>query len=243
MELPLRIARKRPGENPRDRNPQCGGAGGRQRSAIEIRSGGFQRALGSFGHRRSGRWRPIYHGAVDNATGCAMLLEIARAWAALPEKPRRSAIFLAATSEEAGLLGSRLLRRASADPRRQDRAGDQLRWLSTVGPHQRRGAERLRTDHRLSDCAGGRATISFDDCSGSAAGSRAVLPVRSFLIRARRHSRRFRLRRAAFCCGKPEARARSCMPITTTIVIISLPINTPMTGIFQAWKSTAASGC
>ena len=50
---------------------------------------------------------PIYHGAVDNATGCGMLLEIARAWAALPEKPRRSAIFLAASSEEAGLLGSK----------------------------------------------------------------------------------------------------------------------------------------
>ena len=50
---------------------------------------------------------PIYHGAVDNATGCGMLLEIARAWAALPQKPRRSAIFLAVTSEEAGLLGSR----------------------------------------------------------------------------------------------------------------------------------------
>src|SRR5579863_73726 len=50
---------------------------------------------------------PIYHGAVDNATGCGMLLEIARAWATLPEKPRRSAIFVAATSEEAGLLGSR----------------------------------------------------------------------------------------------------------------------------------------
>ncbi len=49
----------------------------------------------------------IYHGAVDNATGCGMLLEIARAWQALLEKPKRSAIFLAATSEEAGLLGSR----------------------------------------------------------------------------------------------------------------------------------------
>src|SRR5580698_7282995 len=50
---------------------------------------------------------PIYHGAVDNGTGLAMVLEIARAWAALPEKPRRSAIFLTPTSEEAGLLGSR----------------------------------------------------------------------------------------------------------------------------------------
>ncbi len=48
----------------------------------------------------------IYNGAADNATGCGMILEIARAWAALPEKPRRSAIFLAVTAEEAGLRGS-----------------------------------------------------------------------------------------------------------------------------------------
>ncbi len=48
----------------------------------------------------------IYNGAVDNATGCAMLLEMARAWAALPEKPRRSAIFLSVTAEEGGLRGS-----------------------------------------------------------------------------------------------------------------------------------------
>jgi len=48
----------------------------------------------------------IYNGAVDNATGCGILLELARAWAARPEKPRRSAVFLAVTGEEAGLLGS-----------------------------------------------------------------------------------------------------------------------------------------
>ena len=48
----------------------------------------------------------IYNGAVDNATGCAVLVEIARAWAALPEKPRRSALFLAVTAEEGGLRGS-----------------------------------------------------------------------------------------------------------------------------------------
>jgi Zn-dependent M28 family amino/carboxypeptidase len=48
----------------------------------------------------------IYNGAADNATGCAMIIEIARAWAALPQKPRRSAIFLAVTAEEAGLRGS-----------------------------------------------------------------------------------------------------------------------------------------
>ncbi|MCX6623539.1 MAG: M28 family peptidase [Acidobacteria bacterium] len=48
----------------------------------------------------------IYNGAVDNATGCGVLIEVARAWAALPRKPRRSAIFVSVTAEESGLLGS-----------------------------------------------------------------------------------------------------------------------------------------
>ena len=48
----------------------------------------------------------IYNGAADNATGTAMLLEMAHAWAALPQKPRRSAIFVAAAAEEQGLRGS-----------------------------------------------------------------------------------------------------------------------------------------
>lgn len=47
----------------------------------------------------------IYNGAVDNATGCGTLLEIARAWASLPVKPRRSAIFISVTAEEGGLHG------------------------------------------------------------------------------------------------------------------------------------------
>jgi Zn-dependent M28 family amino/carboxypeptidase len=48
----------------------------------------------------------IYNGAVDNGTGCGIILEMARAWASLPHKPRRSAIFLAVTGEEEGLRGS-----------------------------------------------------------------------------------------------------------------------------------------
>jgi Zn-dependent M28 family amino/carboxypeptidase len=48
----------------------------------------------------------IYNGAVDNATGCAILLELARAWGALAQKPRRSALFIAVTAEEGGLRGS-----------------------------------------------------------------------------------------------------------------------------------------
>lgn len=48
----------------------------------------------------------IYNGADDNASGTAALMEIARAFAALPEAPRRSILFVAVSGEERGLLGS-----------------------------------------------------------------------------------------------------------------------------------------
>jgi Zn-dependent M28 family amino/carboxypeptidase len=51
----------------------------------------------------------IYNGAVDNASGVAAMIEVARAFASLPpaERPKRSILFLAVTAEEKGLLGSR----------------------------------------------------------------------------------------------------------------------------------------
>jgi len=48
----------------------------------------------------------IYNGAVDNGTGCGILIELAHAWASQANKPRRSALFLAVTAEEGGLRGS-----------------------------------------------------------------------------------------------------------------------------------------
>jgi len=48
----------------------------------------------------------IHNGALDNAAGIATLLEVARAAAAAPDKPRRSMLFLATTAEEKGLLGA-----------------------------------------------------------------------------------------------------------------------------------------
>ena len=48
----------------------------------------------------------IYNGALDNATGTAGLLELARAFKSLKTKPERTVIFLAVTAEEQGLLGS-----------------------------------------------------------------------------------------------------------------------------------------
>ncbi len=49
----------------------------------------------------------IYNGAIDNASGTAGLLELAEAYKKLPEAPKRSILFLAVTSEEKGLLGSK----------------------------------------------------------------------------------------------------------------------------------------
>jgi Zn-dependent M28 family amino/carboxypeptidase len=55
----------------------------------------------------------IYNGAADNATGCAILMELARAWAQLASqpgiKPPHSVVFASVTSEEQGLLGSEYL--------------------------------------------------------------------------------------------------------------------------------------
>src|SRR5437879_5339641 len=51
----------------------------------------------------------IFNGADDNATGFGILLELARAYGAAAQRPRRSIIFAAVTAEEQGLLGSEYL--------------------------------------------------------------------------------------------------------------------------------------
>jgi Zn-dependent M28 family amino/carboxypeptidase len=51
----------------------------------------------------------IYNGAADNATGCGILLELARTYAESKVKPKRSVLFAAVTAEEQGLLGSKYL--------------------------------------------------------------------------------------------------------------------------------------
>jgi hypothetical protein len=48
----------------------------------------------------------IYNGMYDNAMGTSLLIETARAFAAMPEPPRRSIMFIALTGEERGLVGS-----------------------------------------------------------------------------------------------------------------------------------------
>jgi len=51
----------------------------------------------------------IYNGALDNASGCGILLELARVFAESRQKPRRSVFFASVTAEEQNLLGSQYL--------------------------------------------------------------------------------------------------------------------------------------
>jgi len=51
----------------------------------------------------------IYNGAIDNASGCAILLEMARVWSETKPAPKRSVYFAAVAAEEQGLLGSAYL--------------------------------------------------------------------------------------------------------------------------------------
>ncbi len=51
----------------------------------------------------------LYPGADDNASGVAMLLEVARCLVESPEKPRRSVLFVSFDLEEVGLFGSRYM--------------------------------------------------------------------------------------------------------------------------------------
>ena len=61
-----------------------------------------------YGHRGSGEKKKeqIHNGADDNASGTAVIMEIARALVARQEKLRRRVVFIAFSAEERGLIGS-----------------------------------------------------------------------------------------------------------------------------------------
>jgi hypothetical protein len=76
----------------------------------------------------------IYNGALDNASGSAGLLEVARAFAGLQRPPRRSVLFLAVTAEEKGLLGSDYFAEYPTVPREKIVANVNLDGLAILYP-------------------------------------------------------------------------------------------------------------
>ncbi len=75
----------------------------------------------------------IYNGAVDNATGIAAIIELARAFAAGP-RPQRSLVFAAWTAEEKGLLGSEYYAANPVYPLETTAAGFNIDALDPFGP-------------------------------------------------------------------------------------------------------------
>ena len=75
----------------------------------------------------------IFNGAEDNASGTAGMLEIAQAFAALPDPPQRSVGFLAVTAEESGLLGSRAYAAKPAFPMNKTVGGINMDRLNFRG--------------------------------------------------------------------------------------------------------------
>ncbi len=75
----------------------------------------------------------IYNGAHDNATGTAGLIEVAEAFATLPEHPSRSMTFLAVTAEEQGLLGSKYYAAHPVIPASQTVANINMDSLNLLG--------------------------------------------------------------------------------------------------------------
>ncbi len=76
----------------------------------------------------------IYNGALDNASGVAAILEIARAFSLQPEPPKRSVMFLAVTAEEQGLLGSEYYASHPLYPAGKTVANINIDALPVIGP-------------------------------------------------------------------------------------------------------------
>ena len=76
----------------------------------------------------------IYNGAYDNASGCAGLIELARAMVRAPAKPGRSMYFVFTTAEESGLLGSEYFIAHPPIPPAQMAANINVDGLNYLGP-------------------------------------------------------------------------------------------------------------
>ncbi|VAW49545.1 Peptidase M28 [hydrothermal vent metagenome] len=74
----------------------------------------------------------IYNGALDNATGIAGLIELAKVFAI--SKPKRSVVFIAVTAEEQGLLGSAYYAANPVFPLNSTIAGINMDGLNNFGP-------------------------------------------------------------------------------------------------------------
>ncbi|HEX8253408.1 MAG TPA: M28 family peptidase [Thermoanaerobaculia bacterium] len=75
----------------------------------------------------------IYNGAIDNASGTATILELARVWSEMKPRPKRSILFALVAAEEQGLLGSEYFGEHPAIPAGKIAVGLNLDALNLFG--------------------------------------------------------------------------------------------------------------
>lgn len=75
----------------------------------------------------------IYNGALDNASGTAGLLELAKAFSSLKTKPNRTVLFLSVTAEEQGLWGSEYYAQNPIYPKEKTVANINMDGLNPYG--------------------------------------------------------------------------------------------------------------
>jgi hypothetical protein len=88
------------------------------------------------GRRAGGTGDRIFNGANDNASGVATLMEVAAALASLPQRPRRSIVFIAFYGEEEAMLGSKFYCQHPAFPLERTVAAINLEQLGRTDSSQ-----------------------------------------------------------------------------------------------------------
>jgi Zn-dependent M28 family amino/carboxypeptidase len=99
----------------------------------------------------------IFNGALDNASGVASVIELAGAFSKVNPPPKRSALFMATTAEEAGLLGAKYYTQHPLYPLEKTLADINIDGVNPWGK-----------SHDLEDLTNNNSTL--DDLLGQAAG-------------------------------------------------------------------------
>ena len=87
-----------------------------------------------FGRNEALQGDQIFNGALDNASGVAAMLEVAKAFMRLKVPPKRSILFIATTGEEAGLLGAKYYAAHPLFPLKSTLANLNIDIINVYGP-------------------------------------------------------------------------------------------------------------
>ncbi|MFO0877555.1 MAG: M28 family peptidase [Gemmataceae bacterium] len=122
------------------------GAGPLARETIVIGAHYDHLGYGSPSSLFRGKKRAIHHGADDNASGTSALLELARRYAAQPQRQGRRLVFIAFSGEELGLFGSAHYCKQPLFPLEETAAMFNLDMVGRLTKEKETGLDRVLTE-------------------------------------------------------------------------------------------------